>query len=390
MQNMIEDLRNQLKVTEDENERRKVREDFEEALWDKSDPDAEKQARFEDVVLKVDPKAPNAMDRILKALYPTFKTQYQWDGKFEDRKWIIEGWLPVGRLGSFTGRGARGKSRLALQLAARIAARVEGPFIEPPRDATPEDKRMVKRSLPPVNKEHCGPVVYASWEDEMNEIGRRLKAMSVKDGLFLGDVLEDLHFIDLREHGPLWAPEGGGHTDTRSVLQETGKRLRATAKDLGAHLLIVDSVAAAFMSNENNRGLVRAFCADWDAWASANDCAVMLIAHPSKAKGKGEDTGYSGSTDWHNAPRWRWELDHKKPEPESKEEGQAPALSLAKSSYGPTRPPLFLTPSKSQIGWCGVSAQRAAADAKREQSEGNDNGEAEEEKRIRHDGSGPA
>ena len=38
------------------------------------------------------------------------------------REWLIPGWLPVGRLGMLSGRGGRGKSRLALQLAARLAA----------------------------------------------------------------------------------------------------------------------------------------------------------------------------------------------------------------------------------------------------------------------------
>ena len=44
-----------------------------------------------------------------------------WIGPWPDREWLIEGWLPVGRLGMLSGRGGRGKSRLALQLVARMA-----------------------------------------------------------------------------------------------------------------------------------------------------------------------------------------------------------------------------------------------------------------------------
>ena len=54
-----------------------------------------------------------------------------WIGPWPDREWLIEGWLPVGRLGMLSGRGGRGKSRLALQLAARMAASpaAGGPFV---------------------------------------------------------------------------------------------------------------------------------------------------------------------------------------------------------------------------------------------------------------------
>ena len=43
-------------------------------------------------------------------------------GKAPQRTWLIDRWLPEGRAGLFTGEGGRGKSWLALQLAASLAA----------------------------------------------------------------------------------------------------------------------------------------------------------------------------------------------------------------------------------------------------------------------------
>ena len=38
------------------------------------------------------------------------------------RRWLVQNWLPAGRVALFTGPGGVGKSRLVLQLAAAIAS----------------------------------------------------------------------------------------------------------------------------------------------------------------------------------------------------------------------------------------------------------------------------
>ena len=288
------------------------------------------------------------------------------------REWLIPGWLPVGRLGMLSGRGGRGKSRLALQLAARLAAEQSGVFVPP---ATTADTTAVDTMLHPLDGNFVGPVVYASWEDEREEIGRRLAAMA-DDGLVdVKAVRGRLRFIDLRGAGPLWAPAAGGsgHVQTRAAMTVTGGRVRATCEALEARLLVIDSLAGAYAGDENTRALVRAFCADWDAWASATRCTVMLIAHPPKAPSGGSapsiDADYAGSTDWHNAARWRWALE---PTPtgwtRSDKTGKdaivvALALKLAKSSYGPDGARVFLASSESRLGWQGVSVNTAAENA---------------------------
>ena len=287
------------------------------------------------------------------------------------REWLIPGWLPVGRLGMLSGRGGRGKSRLALQLAARLAAGQGGVFIPP---ATTGDTAAVVKMLHPLNGD-LGLVVYASWEDEREEVGRRLAAMA-DDGLVdVKSLRGRLRFIDLRGVGPLWAPAAGGsgHVQTRAALTSAGGRVRATCEALKARLLVIDSLAGAYAGDENTRALVRAFCADWDAWASTNRCTVMLIAHPPKAPSGGSvpsvDADYAGSTDWHNAARWRWALE---PTPTSRTRTNktgkdasvlALALKLAKSSYGADGARVFLSSSESRLGWRGVSVDTAAANA---------------------------
>ena len=96
---------------------------------------------------------------------------------------------------------------------------------------------------------------------------------------------QGVHYLYAAALGPLWAPGPQGTLAYLSSLAEltaAGRRVRAFCEDKKARLLILDPVAAVFASDENNRGLVRAFCADWDGWALATGCAVLLIAHPPK------------------------------------------------------------------------------------------------------------
>jgi len=83
-----------------------------------------------------------------------------WNFTVPDREWLIPDWLPAGRIGLLTGEGEKGKSLLALQLAAHMAAG-GGLWLG----------RGIKEVMPPVSD---GVVVIAHWEDEAEEIRRRL------------------------------------------------------------------------------------------------------------------------------------------------------------------------------------------------------------------------
>ena len=295
-----------------------------------------------------------------------------WIGPWPDREWLIEGWLPVGRLGMLSGRGGRGKSRLALQLVARMAASpaARGPFV--PAARGPGNDTAVSDANLALDATHAGPVVYASWEDEREEAGRRIAKFGADELATPADLAGRLRYLDLRGEGPLWGPGGEArHLAALGELTPVGRRVRATCEILDARLLVVDSLAGAYGSDENVRALVRAFCADWDRWATDARCAVMLVSHPPKTPGgagAGQvDRDYAGSTDWHGAARWRWTMDTAdtgettpgrnggRPRPV-----EALALELVKSSYGKGGYRLFLKPSDSKNGWLGVSSTHAA------------------------------
>ena len=300
-----------------------------------------------------------------------------WIGPWPDREWLIPGWLPVGRLGMLSGRGGRGKSRLALQLAARMAAMpaARGPFVpaarEPGNAAAVSDAQSW-RSTPRTPGRWCT----ASWEDEREEAGRRIAKFGADDLAVPAYLAGRLRYLDLRGEGPLWGPGGEArHLAALGGLTTVGQRVRATCEALDARLVVVDSLAGAYGGDENVRALVRSFCADWDRWATDARCAVMLIAHPPKTPGgagAGQvDRDYAGSTDWHGAARWRWTLDtadtgETTPGRNGSKKGrpvEALALKLVKSSYGPDGYRLFLRPSDSRNGWLGVSSTHAACAA---------------------------
>ena len=177
---------------------------------------------------------------------------------------------------------------LVARMAASPAARGPG------NDTAVSDANLA------LDATHAGPVVYASWEDEREEAGRRIAKFGADELATPADLAGRLRYLDLRGEGPLWGPGGEArHLAALGELTPVGRRVRATCEILDARLLVVDSLAGAYGSDENVRALVRAFCADWDRWATDARCAVMLVSHPSKTPGgagAGQvDRDYAGS-----------------------------------------------------------------------------------------------
>lgn len=251
-----------------------------------------------------------------------------------DRKWLVDEWLPSGRTTILAGSGGRGKSKLALQLALAVAARDHNTWIDGNK---------------PLTASVSGPVVFATWEDELDEFWRRLlqargifeagKTRTLDDSVnTLNDLLEgNLHIFDLSEHGPIWGPETGIHIGTRASLTRAGVALLDQAWAIKPELLVIDPSAAAFGSNENDRAAVREFMSKLGAFASLSGCAVLLISHPPKS-----GDSYSGSTDWRNACRSMWNFST-----EEVDEVFYPVLTSLKSSYSKTPEPVWFPPD----GW---------------------------------------
>ena len=256
-------------------------------------------------------------------------------GEPESLNWLIEQWLPVGSVALLTGEGGAGKSRLALQLAAGIAA-------NRPVQTTDGSASWIAGTDAPrlgnVVPNGGLPVLYATWEDRADEMARRLSQISGNAASWCTpEALDNLKLLDLAGYGPLWTAPGRYDAPTWTRL---GQSLRQVAESEEVGLLILDSLAAVYGANENDRGQVRDFMASWDAWASTHNCTVLIIGHPPKSS-----AGYSGSTDWHSAARARWEIGKEhlvSPPRGQRTEPTDWKLAMVKSNYGPEPPSLRL------------------------------------------------
>ena len=243
-------------------------------------------------------------------------------------QWLIDGWLLWGRVALLAGDGGLGKSRLALRLAAGIAS-ADTDWLGGITTAEGTRRRLLRIDQP-------ANVVIATWEDDLDEFDRRLAALGkheATDGR--------VKFVDMADHGPLWAPLRSGHVSSIASLTAAGEKLRAYAESVDAQMLVIDPLAAAYAGDENVRGLVRAFLASWDAWARRSDCAVLFVGHTPKTVSR-----TSGSTDWRNAVRNLWSMEYRYPPKagasDMTEEQAALILECEKRNYGPKPPVIYL------------------------------------------------
>ena len=261
------------------------------------------------------------------------------------RQWLVPSWLPAHRLALLTGQGGEGKSRLALQLASAVAA---GDTTWLP-GGPPVEEGSSRRST-----------VFWTAEDELDEVQRRLFEMGRASDL------DALHLLDGAGSGPLWAPDGTGDLGTLTVA---GRWLRLYCARRDARLVVLDSVAAVYAGNENDRSQVRHFTSHWDAWARSARCTVLLIGHPPKTQ-----ADYSGSTDWHASVRSLLTLGLEA-DPEAKTSKDAPAplapcLRSVKSNYSLGRPPALWIARTNRGPWLATDFACAARTTNKPQARG--------------------
>ena len=251
------------------------------------------------------------------------------------RNWVIPGWLPSGAVTLLSGPGGTGKSTYAIQLAAAVAGNASGEWGGP----------AIDRRL-----EGGAPVVFASWEDQPADITRKLADMSGKRFPWVNPEMP-LHIagdrlMGMTGAGPLWEPP---RRMERGMLTPLASRLMAAAEEVKADLVILDSAAACYADNENDRAAVRAFLVHFHEWAIHNAAAVLLLGHPPKS-----GASYSGSTDWQAGCRALWTLGR---EPWGQKSGrgqkkdECPAywkLDCEKSNYADGGPPAAL-----RLDWQG-------------------------------------
>ena len=235
--------------------------------------------------------------------------------------WLIPEWLPVGAVTLLSGKGGVGKSRLSLQLATAIAG-----------GAGPD----ANWGGPALSEALTGdtPVVFASWEDSPAVIARRLSQISGGNAPWVKPTMP-LYIpgrvdLGLTGSGPLYGTqERWGSCE----LTPLAHRLFEAAEKVDAGLLVLDSAAAIYSANENDRAEVRGFLSALAGWAGEGERSVLLLAHPPKS---GSD--YSGSTDWLAGVRALWTLGTEPwgPPPKNKAPDERPLawrLLCVKSNY---------------------------------------------------------
>jgi RecA-family ATPase len=230
--------------------------------------------------------------------YRGWKEEKGWNFETPDREWLIKDWLPLGRIGLLTGEGEKGKSLLALQLAAKMAS--GGGFWL---------RRGIKLTMPAVSE---GVAVIANWEDEAHEARRRLDWIENADRAdgqttpLAERVGESLRYLEMAQAGPVWTADG---------LSPIGRQLRDYCEEHDARLLVLDPLINAYGATENANEEAAHFMADWGGWAQEAKCTVLLCHHPPKADRKdrqeGADHGFRGASAFSAEARFHWQLTDK-------------------------------------------------------------------------------
>ena len=251
----------------------------------------------------------------------------------------------------FTGEGGAGKSWLTLQAVCQVCCGFRDAYLDPGfgKVADVSTRR---------------DVVFATYEDEPEEIKRRLQTLA--DGMkwiedSLTTIYQHLHIVDMRGIGSVWGPGMGKHIQNTGDLLSAGEDLRAICEDKEASLLVMDPLSGAFGGNENDRTAVYDFVSSFRGWGDTAKCAMLVIGHLPKSQ-EGKAAGFSGSTAWEASARSMWKisgLSFTTGEGERAETKQYWALEHTKSNYAPMQPKIYL--AKQEQGWWTQAADREDA-----------------------------
>lgn len=230
------------------------------------------------------------------------------------RQWLVHDMVPQKAVTLFSGDGGTGKSLLALQLSVAVAA----------------GAAWIGRSV------KQGGAMLISAEDDDDELHRRLDDILRAEGRSYED-LASLTLRSLAGEDALLAME------TQLALMETTlfKELELRAENDAPALIVIDTLADVYPSNENDRTKVRQFVGILRGLALRQKCAVVLLGHPSLT-GLNSGSGTSGSTAWHNSVRSRLYMSRVIQdgyEPDTRKR----VLSIKKQNYGETGTEIGMT-----------------------------------------------
>jgi RecA-family ATPase len=221
-------------------------------------------------------------------------------------RWLATHRIPAIDATILSGDGGGGKTTVALQLAVAV-------------------ERGLGDWLGTVTE--SGPVIFFSAEEPQDEMRRRLDRVARNRGLEPGDI-KGLHFHFAEPDKCLLGVAGQTGAIVPTPLFAA---LRTAALDIRPALVVVDTIAATFGGNQNDRVHARSFVGMFRRLAREADCAVLLLDHPSLS-GITSGTGRGGSMDWQNATRARLHL-----ETVDAEDGSTGrVLEVKKTNYGPS------------------------------------------------------
>ena len=251
--------------------------------------------------------------------------------------------VSLGTVGVLSGEGGMGKSALTASLALALATRGTG-------EGGPLAGGLFNAPI------GGGPVLLATYEDAPAVTRWRIEAAAkALPGIDAG-ATRDVYLMDMAG-APLYGPRPGG--EDRPGLYNARPEPLAGWRDLwGAvkainpapRLVVIDPVLSAFAGNSNEAAPVREFLSALAVAAGEHQCAVLLVAHSTKAARQGDrgrqpdpfDPGkVGGSAAWTDGVRSALILDW--------DDARGPGerrLAVAKSNYGPARVLMPLEPVK--------------------------------------------
>ena len=226
--------------------------------------------------------------------------------------------LSVGTVGVLSGAGGLGKSALTAGLALELASRPAGEAGKLPGGVFDA----------PIGG---GPVVLVQWEDEPTVTRDRIRAAA--KALSLSGAEGNVYLVGMRE--PIFGRPAGAVGNTPPEYLPAWGELWGEVKRIGPRLVVLDPAMAAFADNPNDVGAVRAFVTRAVGQAAReHECAVLVVAHSTKAGRKDEadwfDPGHiAGSAAWTDGVRSVMTL--------RRDDEGGVCLVVVKANYGPAR-----------------------------------------------------
>ncbi len=219
------------------------------------------------------------------------------------RQWLVHDWIPIGQPTLLYGDGGSGKSLVAKQLCAAVAMG-HHPWLGLQTSA--------------------GKSLFLTAEDDTEELHRRLVDICASMRIQLSD-LTNMEIMSLVGADASLAT----YNAKTNMLTPNLKldELESKIKEFHPNLVVLDTLADVFPADENQRLLARQFIGMLRTLAYQNNCAVLILAHPSRT-GLQDQSGTSGSTGWSNSVRSRIYLKYA-----DKQNPKLRQIELKKSNY---------------------------------------------------------